>query len=100
MKRDNIVEVGIDNEGRLYIKPNNYKFRYIYQEAMDVPWDEQLGYLHGATPRKWSYLDWYYQIIKAAQEQDVNLIITNETQWINIPVDIKELILKEWLMAH
>jgi len=96
MENDNILEIGINSNEGLYIKPTLLKFPYMYREAMEVHWDEKENYLYGPKPRKWSYLDWYKQIQAAAKEQSGNLLITKETGWVNIPESLKLEILEEF----
>jgi hypothetical protein len=50
---DSIEEIGIDDEGRLYIKPASQTFPLIYREAMEVHWNSERRCLYGAKPRKW-----------------------------------------------
>lgn len=93
VQEDKIIEIAIDEYGRLCITPEIEKFHYIYREGMDVHWDEKKSRLHGSKLRSyegsWGYLDWYKQIIKAASEQGVKLNITKKTKWINISNNIK-----------
>lgn len=93
MKKDIIVEIGIDSEERLYLKPSKLKFLYIYREAMEVYWNNETLSLYGAKPRKWSYLDWFKQIIRAVEEQSCKLSLNEKTNWVNIPKELKEKIL-------
>jgi len=82
---DTIEEVGIDSESRLYIKPSSVKFPMMYREAIEVNWDNNSNRLLGGIPRKWSYLDWYKQIVKGAAIQGCSLKLTEQTSWVNIP---------------
>ena len=38
---DNIVEVGIDDKQRLYVRPERQTFEYIYRAAAEVGWDNK-----------------------------------------------------------
>ena len=96
MQQDQIKEIGIDDKGRLYVKPRLKKFTYIYREAMEVHWDEDGKYLFSPKPREWSYLDWFKQIISAAKEQSCSLIITEDTIWVNIQNSLKAEIKNEY----
>ena len=89
MQKDQIKEIGIDDKGRLYVKPRLMKFPYIYREAMDVHWDEEGKHLFSPKPREWRYLDWFKQIISAAKEQSCTLVITEDTIWVNIQNSLK-----------
>jgi len=86
---DLIEEIGIDEEERLYIKPATEAFPMIYREAMEVHWNSERKYLYGAKPRKWSHIEWYQQIIKAASEQGCKLILSPSVLWVNIPNELQ-----------
>lgn len=94
MERDEIIEIGIDKEDRLYLNPKLKKFPYIYREAAEVHWDSEHNYLYSPKPREWSYLDWYKHIVDVAASQACKLFITDNTQWINIPDDLKTKIIQ------
>lgn len=96
MSVDQIIEIGIDSEERLYVKPESKSFPYIYREAMEVHWDEEKLYLYGAKPRKWTYLDWFLQIHNAAKQQGYELTLTENCRWANISTDIKGQIINEF----
>jgi hypothetical protein len=90
MKIDNITEIGIDDIGRLYIKPENKKFTMIWRSATEVHWDEKDNFLYSPKPREWTYLMWYKQIASAIlNEYGCKLIITPDTRWISVPDDLK-----------
>ncbi|MGA9572806.1 MAG: hypothetical protein WBS20_02540 [Lysobacterales bacterium] len=95
MEQDEILEIGIDEDERLYIKPSSNSFPYIYREAMEVHWDTKGMFLYSPKPRKWSYLDWYGQIIKAAKEQSCSLVLSDKTVWVNMPASLKNEILAQ-----
>ena len=87
---DLISEIGIDEDGRLYVKPSTQAFPMIYREAMEVHWSSEQRYLYGAMPRQWSYLDWFYQILRAASEQGCKLVLGPDVSWINVPVELQQ----------
>ena len=89
MDRDEIKEVGIDEEGRLYVVPSKKAFPYMYREALEVHWDSDLKRLYGPKPRKWGYSEWYIQILNAAQKQSCILELTEATVWLNVSQDTK-----------
>lgn len=89
MKKDEILQIGIDENGRLFIVPKTQSFPYIYREAMEVHWDSEGKFLYSPKPREWSYIEWYTQILKAVKEQSCLLLITENTQWINILEELK-----------
>ena len=93
MKSDEIVEIGIDNEERLYVVPSHQKFALIYREAMGVGWDAANNRLFSSPPRDWSYVAWFEQILKTAESLRVQLLITAATRWVNVPAETKAAIL-------
>jgi len=91
METDDVVEIKIDKSGKLFIKPLSKKFPYIYREAMEINWDDKELALHSPINLKdWGYVEWARQIFKAAREQNCNLRINSETQWVNVPDDLKK----------
>ena len=88
MNMEEIEEIGIDVEERLYVKPSSSTFPLIYREAMEVNWNEKRQYLYGSKPKKWGYVEWYLQILKAASEQGCTLVLTSNTNWTNISDEI------------
>ncbi|MGX5200368.1 hypothetical protein [Aliikangiella sp. IMCC44632] len=86
---DLIEEIGINEEERLYLKPATESFPMIYREAMEVHWNSEHNYLYGAKPRKWGYIEWYQQIIKAAAEQGCKLVFSPNVLWVNVPSELQ-----------
>ena len=83
---DQIVELGIDGDERLFLRPRAGTFSHIYRAAMQVEWDPVRLVLQSPKPREWSYLDWFRQIIAAAaSEYSVRLKSTPATIWTNVP---------------
>ena len=96
MTTDNIIEVGIDNKERIYIKPETNDFEFIWRDASEVSWDDKNKVLYSPKPKEWTYFDWYRQIILATKgEYGCQLVLTDKTQWINIPDELKEQICNE-----
>ena len=95
MESDEIIEIGIDAEERLYVKPSIAKFPMMYREAIEVHWNESGGYLYGAQPRKWSYIDWYKHIVSGASMQGFELRQTNKMRWVNIPAELQKQIMAQ-----
>jgi hypothetical protein len=85
-----ICEVGIDNDGRLYVVPRGATFPFIYREAMGVTWNPERSALFSAPPREWTYLRWFEQIITAAREQGYQLTIASDTRWNNVPDHLRD----------
>jgi hypothetical protein len=91
---DLIQAVGITKDGALWVKPATASFPLIYREAMEVHWDEREQRLFGAKPRQhpdldFSQLQWFRQILAAAQEQGVQLVIGEKTDWSNTPPELR-----------
>lgn len=90
MQSDEIVEVGIDEQGSLYVQPRATKFPLIYREAMEVGWDQQRQRLFSPKPREWSYVQWFRQLREGAKEQGVLLQLVPTTTWSNVPADVRQ----------
>jgi hypothetical protein len=96
MEPENILEIGIDASGRLYVAPCFRQFPYIYREAMEVNWDSRVNALHSPPPPRvhlWPVPRWFEQINAAAKAQDCELCITKETRWVGVPDEIRQEIL-------
>ena len=90
MEIDEISEIGIDKNERLYIKPSKSSFPMIYREAMEIGWDKGGGFLFSPKSRKWGYSDWYQQIIKGASSQGTSLRLSNSTMWVNVDSNLQK----------
>lgn len=89
-KSDEIIQVGIDNQKRLFITPKKEKFPLIYRSAAGVNWDSKKGFLHSNVPRDLSYLEWFKHIVSLIKsETKIDLKLTKNTKWINISDDLK-----------
>jgi len=88
--RDKIERIGIDEDERLYVKPSTQLFPLVYRESMEIHWNSERGYLYGAVPRKWSYIDWFNHILWAALEQGCELVVTSGTSWVNVPLELQQ----------
>ena len=53
MENDVFLEIGINSEEQLYIKPSTAKFPYMYREALEVHWNQEGLFLYSPKPRKW-----------------------------------------------
>lgn len=92
---DNIIEIGIDEEERLFIKPGKAAFPLIYRTATEVHWDDKNKFLYSPKPNEWTYLDWYKQIIGVVKtECNYILKLTGTTKWTNISDDLKKKIIE------
>lgn len=94
MTRVDISEVRIDAAGRLCVTPQTTEFTHIYRSSMEVHWDSEGGFLHSPSPREWSYLQWFEQIVAAVKaEYGCSLSITSFTRWESVDPGLKEAIL-------
>jgi hypothetical protein len=95
MKTDCIKYIEIDGQQRLHIKPEFEKFTLIYRTATEVHWDDKKMTLYSPKARDWSYLDWFLHIIGVAKTECLTeLKLTENTEWINIPTELKNKITK------
>jgi hypothetical protein len=88
---EHIDEIGIDEDGRLYVRPRQRTFPFIWRAAMGIEWDPSRSALLGPKPpNDWSYLQWFTQIVDAASgEYGVRLKISTGTVWTNVPDAIR-----------
>lgn len=91
MKFDNIKEIGIDINERLFIRPETEEFALIYRTATEVHWDNNECFLYSPKPREWTYFDWYRHIIGVVEtECNCKLSITEQTIWTNIHTELRK----------
>jgi len=94
MKTDFIKRIEIDESGRLLIFPEKEIFTLIWRSATEVHWDQKHSFLYSPQPREWSYLDWYKHITSVVNnEYDIDLLLTPNTEWNNVPSSLKEQII-------
>ncbi|WP_396637412.1 hypothetical protein [Maribacter sp. R77961] len=95
MDRDEILVIKVDDKGKLNIKPYSTTYPMIYRSATEVHWDNDKKTLYSPKPKDWSYLEWYLHIVGVVKaECSVILELTNKTEWINIPDELKAEITK------
>jgi len=95
MNSDNIIEIGIDDKDRLYVRPEKQTFEYIYRAAAEVGWDSKEKSLFSPKRREWSYYDWYRHILAITRDEyGVELYLTVHTKWTKDPDDLKQQIVK------
>ncbi|MGA6121634.1 hypothetical protein [Sphingobacterium anhuiense] len=95
MTIDKILEIGIDDKERLFIKPDNERFTLIYRTATEVHWDNNRLFLYSPKPKDWTYFDWFRQITEVTKaECNCELILTDETKWTNISEELKQQIIQ------
>ena len=90
---EEIKEVGIDANGRLYVTPKQENFEFIWRYAAGVNWDKELLRLYSPVPtQEMTYYDWFKQIQLAAEyEYGIILRLKEKTSWNNIPDSLKAL---------
>jgi len=90
MTIDKILEIGIDNKERLFVKPQTEQFEFIYRDASGISWDNKERFLYSPKPIEWTYFDWFRQILLATKgEYGCELKVTSETKWTNISEELK-----------
>jgi len=90
MRFDQIIEIGIDELERLYIKPKKEKFTLIYRTATEVHWDNKKHFLYSPKSKDWTYLDWYKHILKVTKyECNCELLLNEHTIFNNINNQLK-----------
>ncbi len=94
MQTDAIAEIGIDSERRLCVRPTTAEFPFIFRAAMQVGWESQGSFLYSPTPKEWSHLQWFEQIIAAAKaEYGCHLVITQSTIWRGVEPEVRRTII-------
>jgi hypothetical protein len=95
MTIDKILEVGIDDKERLFIKPDKERFTLIYRTATEVHWATNGLFLYSPKPREWTYFDWFRQITGVTEtECNCKLILTDQTLWTNVSEELKQQIIE------
>ncbi len=95
LDRDRIVRVEVDKLGSLHLYPERKKFTLIYRTATEVHWNSEKQTLYSPKPSDWTYLDWYNHILKVVKEEGgCKLYLTRETEWFNVPENVKSGIVK------
>jgi hypothetical protein len=90
LRIEEIEEVGIDAEGKIYVHPTQTSFDHIYRVAMEVHWDKSQRRLHSPIPHKLSVDQWFTQILAAAaDEYGVQLTLRPGTLWVNVPDEVR-----------
>ena len=88
MIAEEILSIGIDDRGSLWVKPALSTFPMIYREAMEIGWDSNHSVLFCPKPLKWDYVRWFRQVLTCAHLQGVGLTPTPQTVWINIDQEL------------
>ncbi|WP_313512499.1 hypothetical protein [Sphingobacterium sp.] len=94
-RQDEIVEVGIDKDERLFIRTKNERFNLIYRTATEIHWDNNGFFLYSPKPSEWGYYDWFRHIIDVANKEcNSKLMLTHRTIWTNIDNNLKKQIIE------
>jgi len=90
MQDEAIAEIGIDGDGRVFIRPASGDYEFVYRAGMEVYWQPAAGRLSHPEVRSWNPVQWFRQIVAAvASEYGVRLIPTGITAWSNVPPDVR-----------
>ena len=96
MTRVDIARVSVANDGRLRVYPAlppGETFEFIYRAARRVRWDSGRGALWPATPHGGSYSRQLQTIVEAvADEYGCDLVLTHETDWQDVPPEVRRAI--------
>ncbi|PTS90154.1 hypothetical protein DBR17_01835 [Sphingomonas sp. HMWF008] len=93
-----IAEIGISEDGGLYVRPTTTGFNYIYRAAMQIGWDANQRHLTSPAPKNaafpnwhtWTYSDWLRQILAAVNDEyGIALVQTPTTIWSNVTAELK-----------
>ena len=94
MDTEEISKIEILENEELYVSLSGggkSMYQYIYREAAEVYWDNEVKAFKAPAPREWTHSDWYHHIVSvAASGLGISLVLTNKTEWVNIPLHIKE----------
>ena len=86
MTEEPIAQIGVDAAGSLFVRPQHRTFPQIYRAAMEVAWDEARGYLVAPSPRSWTPLRWFQQILAAVEDEyGTRLQTSAATDWTSCP---------------
>ena len=97
MKQETISQVQILEGGELVLtveSGGNPNYQYVYREGKEVYWDERFRAFKSPKPRDWGYAKWFQHIVMVAREINIDLQLTEGTDWINVPAEIKGEILE------
>lgn len=94
MRSVDILRVSIDDAGRLTVQPDlalSDDFEFIWRTASGIRWDSVGRELFAPASTDLSALGWFQGIVSAVQgEYGTSLVLTGDTQWVNVPIDVKQ----------
>ncbi len=101
MNQEIINTVEIMGSGKLLLileSGGHSEYEHIYRAAAGVYWDqERKGFHSNEEPKGWSYTEWFAHIVSVVDMGlDVKLKLGTNINWVNIPQNIKDDILREF----
>jgi hypothetical protein len=70
-------------------------FSMMYRTATEVHWNPEKHSLYSPKPRDWTYKMWFEHILNVTEKEcNCKLDITENTNWVNVPAELKEEIRK------
>ena len=92
MRRVAISKVAVDNDGRLLVYPTHGEtFEFIYRAARGARWDHERHFLYTGPPKAASYADFFCHILDAvASEYGRELFLNDDTEWLDVPSQVRE----------
>lgn len=94
MEEIEVTEIAVLDSGEIRVTPiinwNDF-FQFIYRTATGVVWNETSQSFISPVPKDWSLFDWYTNIVGSViSEMGVFLKVTPNTQWHNIPMELRQ----------
>lgn len=93
MEIEEISKIEILENGEMFVvlasggKP---VYQYIYREAAEIYWDNEVKGFKAPTPRKLSHSDWFKQIVSVvASGLGVTLKLSKATIWVHVAKQTK-----------
>ena len=86
MKKISIDKVSVQEDGKLRIYPHivSPDYQYIYREASEVYWDNNLECFYSPVPREWDYKRWFGQIVSVVRSGfGIILDLSRKTEFIS-----------------
>jgi hypothetical protein len=88
MRKIEVADISIDEDGRLRIRPRQAEeiFQYVYRAAAEIHRDGDQACFATPKPREWSYLQWFqYARVVIRSELGRDFELNGRTTWANIP---------------
>ncbi len=96
MELEEVSKVEINHKGELFIclkSGGKAEYQHIYRQGREVYWDSEMKGFKSPPPRQWTYLQWYKHILDVVSEAiKLKLIISNNTEWINVDDELKKIL--------